>query len=238
MTDARFLNENLNETARQEFFATGNTYVQRLIDSLAELYPDFTPSQAVDFGCGTGRILMPLARACEQAIGVDISPAMLAESARNTGDAQISNVQFCATDEFLQSSRPYNLVHSSLVFQHIRPHRGYALLEQLLTRLQPGGVAVLQFCTQTGESRLRRTANKLKNTLPGAARFAAYLRGRAHLPAPMEMHAYDKEALAKYFQRCDMMIDHTRDFEESGIVISTLFGRKKEPTHGESIADH
>src|SRR5947209_17814502 len=74
----RSLNENLNE-----FFDTGESYIGSLMQHLEVLYPGLPRRTAVDFGCGVGRLSIPLAKRFQNVIGVDISSGMLDEARRN-----------------------------------------------------------------------------------------------------------------------------------------------------------
>ncbi|NQW16086.1 MAG: class I SAM-dependent methyltransferase [Chloroflexi bacterium] len=47
----------------------------------------------IDVGCGAGRLAVPLAGICDSIIGLDPSPSMLADLAKQVSDRQITNVQ-------------------------------------------------------------------------------------------------------------------------------------------------
>lgn len=51
----------------------------------------------LDLACGTGSLTMELARRGYEMIGVDLSPEMLAEAAKKTGEPPPSNPSFCAS---------------------------------------------------------------------------------------------------------------------------------------------
>jgi SAM-dependent methyltransferase len=50
------------------------------------------PGPVVELGVGTGRIAIPTAQAGQRVIGVDLSPAMLAEARRRAGEAGVSHM--------------------------------------------------------------------------------------------------------------------------------------------------
>jgi tRNA/tmRNA/rRNA uracil-C5-methylase (TrmA/RlmC/RlmD family) len=82
----------LDEDVRSRFFASGEDEIKRLIETLERtLHADVPPRRVLDYGCGVGRLLTPLARRAESAVGIDVSPSMLAEARRNCA-AMVSTV--------------------------------------------------------------------------------------------------------------------------------------------------
>jgi SAM-dependent methyltransferase len=75
-----------------------------------------------------------MTRYAQRVTGYDISPGML-ELARARGGR--------ATYVGELPDGPFDWINSFIVFQHIPPERGLAILEQLLARLAPGGVVSL-----------------------------------------------------------------------------------------------
>src|SRR5580704_5530841 len=66
-----------------EFFATGECEVGQLIQTLQGLsYPKLFKN-ALDFGCGVGRLTLPLSQRFENTWGIDISAPMLEQAKAN-----------------------------------------------------------------------------------------------------------------------------------------------------------
>jgi ubiquinone/menaquinone biosynthesis C-methylase UbiE len=129
------------------FFQTGTQHVELLFATVRQrLDAHFAPRSVLDFGCGVGRMLLPLAERCERAVGVDVSETMLAEAREHCGRRGLSNVRLVRSDgDDLSSLGTFDLVHSFIVLQHISPARGEAILRELVGVLNPGGVGVLHF---------------------------------------------------------------------------------------------
>jgi SAM-dependent methyltransferase len=146
LADQKFLNENLNEDSLQQFFLSGKSHVDHVYKVIrAKIRPDFAPVRVLDYGSGVGRILIPLAQRAEVAYGVDISSSMLqiaSDNCRKSG-ASATFINACDLDQIPVSS--FDLVHSSLVFQHIPVSRGEDIFRKLISILASGGVGAIHF---------------------------------------------------------------------------------------------
>jgi len=104
------------------------------IKTLREINPGFSPTRTIDFGCGVGRLTLPLARDSASVPGVDVSPGMLSEAQKNSAERGVSNVRFA-----LEVSGRFGLVHSFIVLQRIPPRRGLPIGRDPATPVEPGG---------------------------------------------------------------------------------------------------
>jgi ubiquinone/menaquinone biosynthesis C-methylase UbiE len=139
--------ENLTDRALEEFFASGEEYVEWLFEQLGEP----KPRTSLDFGCGVGRVLVALAGRCEEVTGVDVSPAMLAECRSVCEKRNVRNVRLT---EHLPDER-FDLVHSTIVLQHLHPVEGYRLIGELARRVAVGGVGALHVALRPSTARAR-----------------------------------------------------------------------------------
>jgi SAM-dependent methyltransferase len=128
------------------FMASGRRKVASLMERLDRLGLPRRRERALDFGCGVGRLTLPLAGEFESVTGVDIAPAMI-EQARDRA-AGLPGVRFVLNEredlEALAGER-FDLVYTGLVLQHL-PSRGLALryLSGLARLVAPGGALVAQ----------------------------------------------------------------------------------------------
>ena len=138
---------------RRDFFESGEQNVQYFIKIVTQLSPHLTLSTVIDFGCGVGRLTIPLCRRAMQVFAVDISPAMLDLCQQNCKEAGFDNVIPIVSDDSLLGLNGIraDLIISSITFQHIRPERGLRLLKRLTALLNPGGV-LCAFVLISGES--------------------------------------------------------------------------------------
>ncbi len=121
--------------ALSEFFATGENDVRATLTTIRSQLGAFNPKSALDFGCGPGRQLIPIARESGDAYGVDVSDRMLALARGHIADA---GVNAAVGKDF--PDRTFDWVNSSIVIQHIPPRRGYDILRKLWQILNPDGV--------------------------------------------------------------------------------------------------
>src|SRR4051812_40383981 len=76
----RFRAKNLDDAALDEFFASGERHVAQLLDAIRNhVLPDPSLNDALDFGCGVGRLVLPLATRYRAVTGIDIADAYIAE---------------------------------------------------------------------------------------------------------------------------------------------------------------
>lgn len=111
--------------------------VQRLLERVSAQMPD-GPQQALDIGCGTGRLLQHLARQYPQAVltGLDLAPNMLQLATERLGN-RVRLVQGDAEQlPFVDQS--FDLVVSSSTFQWLE--QCTACFNEVRRVLAPGGL--------------------------------------------------------------------------------------------------
>ena len=95
-TRAKYHGHSIDQEKLREFFAEGENYRQILYETIRRyLTPDFAPIRILGFGCGVGRILLPMARHCESAVGLDISQPMLNKAIRHKRGAETGKYFIC-----------------------------------------------------------------------------------------------------------------------------------------------
>lgn len=179
--------------ARRAFFESGEVHIERLFTSIRDsLAPDFTPRHALDFGCGVGRTLLPLARRVPEVVGVDISPSMLREARRNLEEAGFSNCRLILTNELSAgNAQRFDLIHSYIVFQHIPRRQGMALVRTLLSFLEDEGIGALHFVYAARLPRWRQALHGVRKHVPLAHSLFNLLQGRPASSPLMQMNLYD-----------------------------------------------
>ena len=128
-----------------EFFTTGVQEVDEVMRRAALWGLPVSRRNALDFGCGLGRVTQPLADYFEKVHGVDISPSMLeqAHAFNRKGDRceYVWN-----RDSHLRrfADGAFDFVYSKITLQHIQPRHVRQYLKEFLRVLAPGGLLVFQ----------------------------------------------------------------------------------------------
>jgi 2-polyprenyl-3-methyl-5-hydroxy-6-metoxy-1,4-benzoquinol methylase len=138
-----------------DFLATGEADIAALLSASASILGRDVPlHNALDFGCGVGRLTLPVARRAQSVTAYDIAPTMLAHARRNAEQAGLHNITYTST---LPEAR-FTFICSMLVFQYIPRRTGYALIRALTRLLASGGVALLHVMLAPRGEALRRYA--------------------------------------------------------------------------------
>ncbi|MFY9344186.1 MAG: class I SAM-dependent methyltransferase [Planctomycetota bacterium] len=158
------------------FFQTGVDHVAWL-GSWLGLHGIAVPKgDALDFGCGIGRLTQALAPHFATVTGVDISAPMI-ELARtkNRFGERVRYAVNARADLAAFADGSFAFVHTAIVLQHMRPEYSLGYLREFLRVLRPGGLLFGQLAT--GELR------------PGAAAFAPAVERQGE--AMMEVHCVE-----------------------------------------------
>jgi 2-polyprenyl-3-methyl-5-hydroxy-6-metoxy-1,4-benzoquinol methylase len=174
--------------ARARFFASGEELVDSLMRRLRDFEPGFEPGRVLDYGCGVGRLVIPFAQRAASVVGIDVSPSMLDEAARNARAHELDNAEFLTVDGMERLAPDLDLVHSALVLQHIPVREGERVIARLAELLRPGGIGALHF--QIGARRGLRAYNALMRVAL-VHNLANLVRRRPWSYPHMEMHVYD-----------------------------------------------
>ena len=146
LTDPKFRSGNLSDEVRLEFFDSGRLHVNHVLDACHRyVNPHLRRGSVLDFGCGTGRLVLPFAEQFEHVTAVDVSQAMLREARRNAEAAGLKNITWLPSDDSLSAVHGrFDLVHSVITLQHVDVPRGRALFARLVELVAEGGVGAIQ----------------------------------------------------------------------------------------------
>ena len=154
LTSPEYRHTELSSEIIDGFYSSGRQHIASTVERLKMVTAaPLSVARALDFGCGAGRLTEAMTAFADVVTGVDISPGMLEQARRHGGGKALY------ADSFPEG--PFDWINSYIVFQHIPPERGSALLELLLAKLAPGGLISLHF-TFYREPHLRPQASSPK----------------------------------------------------------------------------
>ena len=220
----------IDDAGRTDFFGSGEEYVSRVWGEIEGNFDaDFRPKSSLDFGCGVGRVALPIARRSGRVVGVDISDGMLEEGRRNAASFEITNIEFVkADDDLSRVSGQFDFIHSFVVFQHIKPDKGMRLVKRLIDRLSENGIGALHFQYANATSTtLQRVRYRFYRDLPGVYAFRNLVLGRKKEPL-MPMYSYDLNEIMLLLQQsgCHKCLVRFSDHGVQGALI--IFQKKTE----------
>ena len=128
----------------EEFFATGEAEIAHVLTVAEPLGRPSRRAQALDFGCGVGRLTRALAGRFDEVVGVDVSAGMIEQAQRHNGAYRTCEFRLNTDGDLRQfDSGSFDFVYSNIVLQHLRsvPEiTGY--LDELLRITRPDGLVV------------------------------------------------------------------------------------------------
>ncbi len=226
----KFRKDQLDDEARKAFFDSGTDHIQYVLKTIrADIAPDFAPKRALDFGCGVGRLALPLAREASEVVGADVSDSMLAEAKVNAEAAGITNVTWTNPGPDLSTlTGKFDLIHSFIVFQHIHPSRGFEILKQMIDLLEDEGVASLQFLYYRDVPAVVRLLGWMRKHVPGMHGIVNLMYGKSFSEPLMEKNRYDLNKMLFMLQSsgCGNIRIHTQG--KGKLKSAVVFFQKKQ----------
>ena len=257
LTHERFRAATIAEDDYDAFFETGRGHVEAVVRNCMRHFGDgFELRRVLDFGCGVGRVLLPFAEKCDAVVGVDVSESMLIEARRNCSRFNVANASFVLSDDRLSAVvGQFDLVHSTIVLQHIESERGLNLIARLVELVAPGGGVAIQvtYGRNYGDChygrptpqrpQLPRARPLYRRALSAAGRILFL--DRAHAPEPtgpsapdsdpvMMMYHYDLSRIAYILHAAGATGFYAEFTDHGGELGTTLYARTRSPAAAES----
>ncbi|MGX7952492.1 class I SAM-dependent methyltransferase [Tsuneonella sp. HG249] len=219
----------LAEPLRDEFFASGDVHVRQLIEVLKNLFGDIAIGNALDFGCGVGRITQAMGREFDSVVGLDIAPGMLAEARRNALANCQENLTYAnSLDQNFLQPESYDLVHSYIVLQHIPVACGEPIIEQLIKSVRAGGIGALHMTILPATGRFKSSLRNFVKRNRVLRTFGNLAMGRSWNSLAMEMNHYRVERIIEMLARHGIERFHSIRVDDWG-SIGIFFLFRKEP---------
>jgi SAM-dependent methyltransferase len=177
------------------FFDAGEADIDVLLAAITSLLgraPALT--RVLDFGCGAGRLTLPLARRAHSVVACDVAPTILDHAKQNAERAGLHNVSFIGNDALARSGQ-FDFICSLLVFEHIPSETGYEILRILMTLLAPGAVAAIHIPLRRPTDTLRRLVRF--RSLPENRTRGIIRQVQRRAPDAMERSEYEERSVLR-----------------------------------------
>lgn len=153
-----------------EFFQRGEEEIASImayVDSLG-LVP--RRRQALDFGCGVGRLTQALANYFEASHGVDIAPSMIEAARKYNRHGDRCHYHLNNKDDLtLFADNSFDFIYSVIVLQHMQPQYSRKYIEEFLRILAPGGVLLFQIPSHLAPAQPAPGRSAITTALPDSA---------------------------------------------------------------------
>src|SRR6267154_5798909 len=150
LTHPKFLPDSLSSTTDQ-FWNSGEHEAAMLRRVLARVGLHRTETMScVEFGCGVGRVTVPLAAHFKRVHAYDISVNHLTLARERATHLRVTNIAFHEYSDRLQEDLALcEFFYSKIVFQHNPPIVITLLIRSALQCLLPNGIAIFQVPTHS-----------------------------------------------------------------------------------------
>lgn len=201
LSDPKFRKSNLNKPHLEEFFQSGENHIEWIKKQIKDNFGEEIDNKKVlDYGCGVGRLLIPIAQQAREATGVDISEKMIQEAEKNIHEKKIKNTAFIqASEKSTNIHKKYDLIHSYIVFQHIPWNKGRRIIHELTSSLSPGGIIALHIFVTASAHPLTRFLVHTRYKIPPLNWLRNLFKGQKIFEPAMQIHTYNTNILIKDF---------------------------------------
>lgn len=149
LSSGKFLPQNLSANMG-EFWLSGQHEASVVRAMLARHgFVNLATKTCVEYGCGIGRVTVPLASIFGSVHAYDISPSHLELANQRIAACTTTNVflHLCTQTPIGQNLEPCDFLYSRIVLQHNPPPIMMVLIRSFLEVLRPGGIAIFQLPT-------------------------------------------------------------------------------------------
>lgn len=188
----------------EAFFLEGEHEVEGFLEEAEALNLSPAFGDALDFGCGVGRLSRALGRRFTNVIGVDISRPMI-EHAQRLHPPGGTNCRFLVSAEqrLPFEAQSFDFVLTNLVLQHMPRRLSENYVSEFIRVLRPDGLAIFQVPSElttrsTSRHALVRTA---MDALPSQWREEIFRRRAEPDPRRLPMHAIPRTRVLRLVER-------------------------------------
>lgn len=206
-----------------EFFAHGRNEIESVLQYVRSSVSAIPMNNALDFGCGVGRLTQALGDHFDRVVGVDISNSMI--EAANRYNEKGNRVRYVVNEApHLRafSDSQFEFIYSNITLQHVPPEPALAYVSEFVRLLCPGGVAVFQMRIGARVKPGTLSALLYRFRREHLRRFWKRLRGRI----PYEMHVVSRQQVTEVVKqaggRIVDVVDVSRQLNGSSLRFAVM----------------
>jgi 2-polyprenyl-3-methyl-5-hydroxy-6-metoxy-1,4-benzoquinol methylase len=193
--------ESLENVIEERFYQTGHDHIDLQLEKLKKLNISIDNiGDVIDFGCGVGRLTLPLAKKFKRVIGLDVSDDMLNIASEKAKNKNICNVDFINSKN-LDTIKMVDMINSYIVFQHIPKKMGMKIVDNLIKKLRKDGIGILHFTIKTKTKKISKFLLKVRSNVGIINIIINIIKKRPASDAPMLMEEYSLEELINIFRK-------------------------------------
>jgi SAM-dependent methyltransferase len=129
----------------KHFFSTGVDEISGVLQYLKTVGAEPVPGNALDFGCGVGRLTQAMCQHFDHCCGIDIAPSMIDLATRYNRFGARCRYHLNCNDTLADfADNSWQFVYSNLVLQHMKPEYSKKYVREFLRVLSPDGVLLFQ----------------------------------------------------------------------------------------------
>ena len=207
-----------NRWTPEEFFATGEREIASVVQYLDALENPPARGEALDFGCGVGRLTQALAGRFGRATGVDIAPSMIEQARQLNRKGDQCQFRLNETPDLRQfDDGAFDFVYSNIVLQHIPTELSHGYIREFIRVLRPAGVALFQLPAEKRERGQKLgPAARAKGAVAGVINgMSVPLLGRRLIPE-IDMHATPRPQVERLVAEAGGRVTDVREDDGGG----------------------
>jgi ubiquinone/menaquinone biosynthesis C-methylase UbiE len=155
-----------NKWDLNEFYSTGRIQINKLLNFVGNLGFEIHPKNALDYGCGTGRLSEALSETFDHVTGVDFSQNMINLAKAHSKYRNLNYETVNGEDLSDLPSNTFDFIISLITLQHSPPKIQIKILREMIRVIKDDGVIVVSVVTRMGlKNFLRNTVSSISPRL-------------------------------------------------------------------------
>jgi 2-polyprenyl-3-methyl-5-hydroxy-6-metoxy-1,4-benzoquinol methylase len=209
------------------FFFTGEQYISDRMNLIQQHFPTAAMGNAFDFGCGVGRLAMPMARRYAKVVGLDISTHMIAEAILNSERFGCQNIEYKSGNlSSINGNSLFDFINTFIVLQHIPVDRGLSYISKMASMLNDNGVINVHVTVDRQQTFVRKFLYNVQKRITLVNMLANIMRKRPLKDSLMQMNEYPFLEIMKIFEQNGIHSPIVTLDSHDGTLALTLLGQK------------